>query len=103
MPARRSSPLDKPVRQRIAVVIEKLADDPRPAGVKTLTGMPGVFRIRVADTYRILHTIDDGDLLVLVVDVRHRRDLPLTSVTASAGAPTGGRDGGFRDAGRPLR
>lgn len=67
--------LDKPVRQRIAVVIDKLADDPRPVGVKTLTGMHGVFRIRVADAYRILYTIDDGDLLVLVVDVGHRREI----------------------------
>jgi mRNA-degrading endonuclease RelE of RelBE toxin-antitoxin system len=40
--------LDKPVRQRIAVVIDKLADDPGPAGVKTLTGMRHVFWIRVA-------------------------------------------------------
>jgi mRNA interferase RelE/StbE len=67
--------LDKPVRQRIAAVVDKLADDPRPAGVKALTGMAGVFRIRVADSYRVLYTIDDTVLLVLVFDVGHRREI----------------------------
>ena len=67
--------LDKSVRLRIAAVVDKLAGDPRPAGVKALTGMPGVFRIRVADSYRVLYTIDDTVLLVLVVDVGHRREI----------------------------
>ncbi|MGN6676823.1 MAG: type II toxin-antitoxin system RelE family toxin [Streptosporangiaceae bacterium] len=67
--------LDKPIRQRVADVVDKLAADPRPAGVKALTGMPGVFRIRVADSYRVLYTIDDTVLLVLVVDVGHRREI----------------------------
>lgn len=67
--------LDKPIRQRVADVVDKLADDPRPAGVKALTGTPGVFRIRVADSYRVLYTIDDTVLLVLVVDVGHRREI----------------------------
>jgi mRNA interferase RelE/StbE len=67
--------LDKPIRQRVADVVDNLAADPRPAGVKALTGMPGVFRIRVADSYRVLYTIDDTVLLVLVVDVGHRREI----------------------------
>jgi len=67
--------LDKPVRQRIAEAVDKLADDPRPAGVKALTGMPGAFRIRVADSYRVLYTIDDAVLVVLVVEVGHRREV----------------------------
>ncbi|HEX7995272.1 MAG TPA: type II toxin-antitoxin system RelE/ParE family toxin [Streptosporangiaceae bacterium] len=67
--------LDKPIRQRVAGVVDKLAADPRPAGVKALTGMPGVFRIRVAESYRVLYTIDDTVLLVLVVDVGHRREI----------------------------
>jgi mRNA-degrading endonuclease RelE of RelBE toxin-antitoxin system len=37
-----------------------------------LTGMHGVLRIRVASDYRVLYTIDDDRLLVLVVDAGHR-------------------------------
>jgi mRNA interferase RelE/StbE len=36
--------------------------------------MPGVLRIRVGD-YRILYTIDDQVLTVLVVTLGHRRDV----------------------------
>jgi mRNA-degrading endonuclease RelE of RelBE toxin-antitoxin system len=34
--------------------------------------MPGVLRIRVADAYRVLYQIDEGELLVLVVEAGHR-------------------------------
>mgnify|MGYP006279182421 FL=1 len=44
--------------------IDRLGDDPRPPGVKKLTGRPG-WRIRVGD-YRILYEID-GDLLRVYV------------------------------------
>lgn len=64
--------LDKPVRERIGSAVDKLASDPRPAGVKALKGMPGVLRIRVADAYRVLYQIDEGELLVLVVEAGHR-------------------------------
>ena len=42
-------------------------------------GHPGYLRVRVGD-YRIVYTIDDGKLLVLVLTLGHRgaiyRDLP---------------------------
>jgi mRNA interferase RelE/StbE len=40
-----------------------------------LTGMHGVWRIRVANDYRILYTVDDNRLVVLVVDAGHRREI----------------------------
>jgi mRNA interferase RelE/StbE len=49
-------------------VTESLRENPRPAGAKMLTGMHGVLRIRVAGDYRVLYTIDDDRLVVLVVD-----------------------------------
>lgn len=64
--------LDKPVRERVGAAVDKLAADPRPAGVKALKGMPGVLRIRVADAYRILYQVNDDKLLVLVIDTGHR-------------------------------
>jgi mRNA interferase RelE/StbE len=67
--------LDRPVIERIKAATEALRDDPRPAGVKMLTGMHGVLRIRVAGDYRVLYTIDDDKLIVLVVDAGHRRQI----------------------------
>ena len=60
--------LDRPVVERIKAATESLRDNPRPAGAKMLTGMHGVLRIRVAGDYRVLYTVDDDRLVVLVVD-----------------------------------
>ena len=40
-----------------------------------LTGMHGVLRIRVAGDYRVLCTVNDDKLVVLVVDAGHRREI----------------------------
>jgi mRNA interferase RelE/StbE len=39
-----------------------------------LTGMHGVLRVRTGDN-RILYTIDDNRLVILVIDAGHRRDI----------------------------
>jgi mRNA interferase RelE/StbE len=65
---------DQPTRRRIADAIDGLAAQPRPAGAKALQGMAGVLRPRIGD-YRILYTVDDAVLIVLVVTVGHRRDV----------------------------
>jgi mRNA interferase RelE/StbE len=65
--------LDRPVVERIKAATDSLREDSRPAGAKMLTGMHGVLRIRVAGEYRVLYTIDDDRLVVLVVDAGHRR------------------------------
>ena len=44
-------------------------------GAKMLTGMHGIWRIRVAKDYRITYTIDDDRFVVLVVDAGHRREI----------------------------
>jgi len=58
---------------RIQGAITLLAQDPRPPASRPLRGRPG-YRLRVGD-YRIIYTIDDGVLLVVIVTVRHRRDV----------------------------
>jgi mRNA interferase RelE/StbE len=63
--------LDNPVRRRIGAAADALAADPRPDGPKILTGAHGVLRIRVGD-YRVLHTIEEGELMVPVVEAGHR-------------------------------
>jgi len=63
--------LDRPAQRRIASRIDALAENPRPAGVKKLQGEPNTWRVRVGD-YRVLYTVEDNRLLVVVVKVGHR-------------------------------
>jgi mRNA interferase RelE/StbE len=58
---------------RILARIESLAALPRPRGCLKLTGSDKYWRIRVGD-YRVLYSIDDAELLIDVVAVRHRKD-----------------------------
>lgn len=68
--------LDKPAARRIRDALKEISDldDPRSRG-KALTGdMAGFWRYRVGD-YRVICSIEDGALIVLVVDVGHRKDI----------------------------
>jgi mRNA interferase RelE/StbE len=65
--------LDPPIARRIQGAISLLADDPRPPGARRLRGRPGL-RVRVGD-YRIIYTVEDAVLLVVVVTLAHRRDV----------------------------
>lgn len=61
-------------QDEIRAAIRKLSDDPRPSGNKRLRGKAGLWRIRAGD-YRIVYTIRDDVLVVLVVRVGHRREV----------------------------
>ena len=62
------------MRARIRGVVLKLAADPRPPGARALKDRPGYLRVRAGD-YRIIYTIEDEVLRVIVVRVGHRRDM----------------------------
>ena len=66
--------LDGRIRARILRAIVSLADDPRPPGVKALTGEAGLWRIRIGD-HRVVYELSDEKLLVLVVRIAHRGDV----------------------------
>jgi mRNA interferase RelE/StbE len=68
--ARALRKLDPQVRERIRGAIALLAQHPRPPGARALQGRPGL-RVRVGD-YRILYTVQDDVLLVVVVRIGHR-------------------------------
>ena len=53
--------------------IDALADNPKPARCKKLKNR-NAYRIRVGD-YRIIYEIKDDKLVVLVVRVRHRKEV----------------------------
>jgi mRNA interferase RelE/StbE len=65
--------LPEQTRRRIADRLVALANDPRPPGSIKLTGEDS-YRIRVGD-YRIIYSIDEDRLIVLVIDAGHRRDV----------------------------
>jgi len=71
--ARALRKLDPSVRPRIQGAIGLLASDPRPPAARSLKGRP-VYRVRVGG-YRIIYTIHDDVLLVVVVTLGHRRDV----------------------------
>ena len=73
--ARELRKLDRSARDRIATVVALLADEPRPPAAKMLTGddAPRLWRVRTGD-YRVIYSIEDDVLLVLVINVRHRRE-----------------------------
>jgi mRNA interferase RelE/StbE len=66
--------LDRGTQARLVAAIATLARDPRPAGVVALAGHPGLLGIRVGD-FRVVYTVDDDVLLVLVVHLGHRRNV----------------------------
>jgi mRNA interferase RelE/StbE len=61
------------VSRRLVAQMEVLETDPRPNGATKLTDTD-LYRIRDGD-YRIIYTIDDGKLMVLVVHLGNRRDV----------------------------
>jgi mRNA interferase RelE/StbE len=65
--------LDPQIRRRVQGAIALLAKDPRPPASRPLKGRPGR-RVRVGD-YRIVYTVADDVLLVVVITVGHRRDV----------------------------
>jgi len=59
--------------RRILRRIETLSEDPRLTGWEKLTGQER-YRLRQG-RYRIVYSIQDDELTVWVVKVRHRRDI----------------------------
>lgn len=66
--------LDAPTRTRIGAAIDGLAENPRPPGVKKLSGSKNLWRIRVGD-YRVVYQIHDRELVVVIVNIGHRSDV----------------------------
>ncbi|MGL5849985.1 MAG: type II toxin-antitoxin system RelE family toxin, partial [Phycicoccus sp.] len=63
--------VDRIEQKRIQGVISLLGEDPRPPASRQLRGRDG-FRVRVGH-YRVIYTIHDDVLLVVVVTLGHRR------------------------------
>ncbi len=57
--------------ERTRRTIRSLETDPRPSGYKKVAGFDNLYRIRVGD-WRIIYTIEDDKLIVLVLEVAPR-------------------------------
>lgn len=66
--------LEKRILIKIASLIDSLQDSPRPNGVKKMKGHDNRYRVREGD-YRVVYQIDDGQLLILIIDLGHRKDI----------------------------
>lgn len=62
------------VQNRIVKRLKSLRENPRPQGVKKLAGEEDLYRIREGD-YRIIYTIQDKKLIVLVVKIGNRKEV----------------------------
>lgn len=59
--------------ERILARIHLLIDDPRPPGAEKLSGEEK-YRLRQG-RYRIIYTINDAEVCVVVVKIGHRREV----------------------------
>jgi len=65
---------DRKLYHRLREAIDTLALEPRPHGCTKLSGAKNIYRLRVGD-HRIIYQVADDRLLVLVVDIGHRREI----------------------------
>jgi len=71
--ARAIEELPREMQRRIISRVGLLAETPRPSGSLKLAGKD-TYRIRVG-VYRVIYSIIDKQLVVLIVDVGHRREV----------------------------
>lgn len=60
-------------RQRLVTRLRHLSADPRPPGCEKLSSHD-LYRIRQGN-YRVLYSVQDEDLVILVIRVGHRREV----------------------------
>ena len=62
------------IQKRLVKRMKALQNDPRPPGVKKLAGEDALYRVREGD-YRIIYTIQEEELIVLVVKIGDRKEV----------------------------
>ena len=65
--------LPKAVQLQIQPIIFSLAQNPRPAGIKNIKELDKCYRLRHGD-YRIVYTVRDKVLVVLILAVTDRKE-----------------------------
>jgi len=65
--------LPRLVKPRILDRIEQLSGKPCPIGVRKVVGSESLWRLRIGN-YRVIYGVYDGQKLVDMIHIRHRRD-----------------------------
>jgi len=65
--------LPQDLLKRMRSVMQKLADDPRPAGCKKLAGYDNLYRLRIGG-WRVSYAVEDDQLVILVLEIAPRGD-----------------------------
>ncbi len=66
--------LAEAAQKRIITRLKALQYNPRPQGIQKLAGETNLYRIREG-SYRIIYTIKDKELIVLVVKIGDRKEV----------------------------
>jgi mRNA interferase RelE/StbE len=66
--------LTKRDQHRVINVIKQLGEEPRPRGCRKLRAYDDIYRVRTG-VFRILYSVEDDRLLVLVLKVGHRKGI----------------------------
>mgnify|MGYP000987979270 CR=1 FL=1 len=66
--------LPKDVQRQFKPIIDNLMDNPRPDGVTNIKELNKTYRLRVGD-YRIIYSIFDDKLIILVLSIADRKDV----------------------------
>ena len=66
--------LDPFVRKQIKAYLNRVADNPRAKGKALVANRTGQWRYRIG-AYRVIVNIQDSELIILALEVGHRRDI----------------------------
>lgn len=72
--AKEIAALERNDATRVRMAIELLASNPRPPTCTAIVGKQNRYRVRVG-SYRIIYEVIDGELIVIVIQVGHRREV----------------------------
>ena len=65
--------LDKDAK-KITNAINELAENIRTNGIKKLKRYENLYRIKIGN-YRVIYEINDGELVIIVVEIGHRKEV----------------------------
>ena len=66
--------LPQGVSDQLRLIFETLQTNPRPPGCLKMKGNTGFWRVR-SGNYRVIYDIQESKLVVLIIDVGHRKDI----------------------------
>lgn len=65
---------NRKIQIQLISALDEISQNPRSTNVKKLAGMDDLYRARSGD-YRIVYTIQDEKLIILVVRIAHRKEI----------------------------